>query len=105
MDDPPQAKRFLSPPLINMADQRPPQTVKESNWKGFRNLLKKLFGLGSDENRRVRLLPARIRLQLILADLLVSYLAIVPTNIQVVVLIPRDIGVVEQETWRVLHPQ
>jgi len=42
---PPQAKLFLSPPLIDMADQRPPQTAKES--KGFRNRLKKVFGWGS----------------------------------------------------------
>ena len=40
-----QAKLFLSPPLIDMADQRPPQTAKES--KGFRKALKKLFGRGS----------------------------------------------------------
>jgi GTP-binding protein EngB required for normal cell division len=37
-------KLFLSPPLIDMADQRS-QTAKES--KGFRNRLKKMFGRGS----------------------------------------------------------
>jgi predicted ATPase len=42
---PPQAKLFLSPPLIDMADQRPPQTAKEA--KGFRDRLKKVFGRGS----------------------------------------------------------
>jgi len=36
-----EAKLFLFP-LIDMADQRPPQTAKES--KGFRNRLKKVFG-------------------------------------------------------------
>jgi len=36
-----EAKLFLFP-LIDMADQRPPQTVKES--KEFRNRLKKVFG-------------------------------------------------------------
>jgi ribosome biogenesis GTPase A len=41
VDDP---KLFLSPPLIDMADQRPPQTAKES--KGFRKYLK-LFRRGS----------------------------------------------------------
>src|SRR6266567_9419600 len=45
VDDPSQAKLFLSPPLIDMADQRPPQTSKGS--KGFRNRLKKVFGRGS----------------------------------------------------------
>ncbi len=45
MDDPPQVKLFLSPPLIDMADQRPPQTAKEA--KRFRDRLKKVFGWGS----------------------------------------------------------
>jgi len=42
-DAPPQAKLFLSPPIIEMADQYPPQTAKESNLKRFRNCLK-VFG-------------------------------------------------------------
>ena len=37
--------KLLSPPLIDMADQRGPQTAKDS--KGFRNRLKKVFGRGS----------------------------------------------------------
>jgi len=37
--------KLLSPPLIDMADQRRPQTAKDS--KGFRNRLKKMFGRGS----------------------------------------------------------
>src|SRR6266567_7036598 len=45
VDDPSQAKLFLFPPLIDMADQRPPQTAKGS--KGFRNRLKRVFGRGS----------------------------------------------------------
>jgi ribosome biogenesis GTPase A len=38
-------KRSSSCLLLDMADQRPPQTAKES--KGFRKALKKLFGRGS----------------------------------------------------------
>ena len=34
----------LASSLIDMADQGAPQTAKESNLKGFRNRLKKLFG-------------------------------------------------------------
>ncbi len=52
---PPQAKLFLSPPLIDMADQRPPQTAKEA--KGFRDRLKKVFGLGSQSTPPADLAP------------------------------------------------
>jgi len=41
VDDLLQARVFLPPPLIDMADQRPAQTAKES--KGFCNRLKKMF--------------------------------------------------------------
>ena len=55
VDDPHQAKLFLSPPLIDMADQPPPQTAKES--KGFRKSLKKLFGRGSQSTPSSRSNP------------------------------------------------
>ena len=49
---------FLSPPLIDMADQRPPQTAKES--KGFRKYLKKLFGRGSQSTPSRSNLPTAV---------------------------------------------
>jgi len=45
VDDLLQARLFLSPPIIDMADRRAPQTAKES--KGFCNRLKKMFRRGS----------------------------------------------------------
>jgi hypothetical protein len=53
VDYPRQAKLFLSPPLIDMVDQHPPQTAKES--KGVRKYLKKLFGRGSQKTPPTRL--------------------------------------------------
>jgi hypothetical protein len=56
VDDPREAKLFLSPPLIDMADQHPPQAAKES--KGFRKYLKKkLFGRESQSTPPAGPLP------------------------------------------------
>ena len=39
--------QLLDSSLIDMADQGAPQIVKQSKLKGFRNRLKKVFGLGT----------------------------------------------------------
>jgi len=51
-------KLFLSPPLIDMVDQRPPQTAKES--KGFSNRLKKMLGRGSQSTPPADLAPTTV---------------------------------------------
>jgi len=58
VDDPLQAKLFLFSPLIDMADQRPPQTTKDS--KKFLNRLKKVFGPGSQSTPAVVASPPTV---------------------------------------------
>ncbi len=58
VDDPLQAKLFLFPPLIDMADQRPPQTTKDS--KKFLNRLKKVFGPGSQSTPAIVASPPTV---------------------------------------------
>ncbi len=58
VDDPFQAKLFLFPPLIDMADQRPPRTAKDS--KGFLNRLKKVFGPGSQSTPAIVASPPTV---------------------------------------------